>query len=137
MAGARSSSIPEARCATKRADRAADRIERRVGRRQESAQNSHGQGLLGNAQFQSGRSGTRLAKAPGMSHGNAPLALEPKLIDATSFVGRDAEVAEVTSCLAGGWRLITLFGPPGVGKTRLARRVAHEVPSVLFVDLAD
>src|SRR5687768_963761 len=72
-----------------------------------------------------------------MSHGNAPLALEPKLIDATSFVGRDAEVAEVTSSLAGGWRLMTLLGPPGVGKTRLARRVAHELSAVIFVDLAD
>ena len=37
----------------------------------------------------------------------------------TSFVGRDTEIAEVRK-LVGGHRLITLTGPGGAGKTRLA-----------------
>jgi predicted ATPase/DNA-binding SARP family transcriptional activator/Flp pilus assembly protein TadD len=41
-----------------------------------------------------------------------------------SFVGRDAEVAEVTD-LVGRSRLVTLTGPAGCGKTRLALRVAE------------
>ncbi len=41
----------------------------------------------------------------------------------TSFVGRSAERAEVARLL-GGCRVLTLSGPAGVGKTRLALRVA-------------
>lgn len=44
----------------------------------------------------------------------------------TSFVGREREVAEVTGQLS-ETRLITLRGPGGCGKTRLALEVASEV----------
>src|SRR5688500_16167234 len=42
----------------------------------------------------------------------------------SSFVGREREIAEVTRVLAGGARLVTLTGPGGAGKTRLALQVA-------------
>jgi predicted ATPase/DNA-binding SARP family transcriptional activator len=54
---------------------------------------------------------------------------------ATSFVGRGHELALVRKTLAGG-RLITLVGPGGVGKTRLAQQVAATEGSVWWVDLA-
>jgi predicted ATPase/DNA-binding CsgD family transcriptional regulator len=44
----------------------------------------------------------------------------------TSFVGRDRERAAVAAAL-GAARLVTLVGPGGVGKTRLALAVAQEV----------
>jgi predicted ATPase/class 3 adenylate cyclase len=43
---------------------------------------------------------------------------------ASSFVGREAELAEVRSRLAAGARLLTLTGPGGTGKTRLALEAA-------------
>jgi predicted ATPase len=43
----------------------------------------------------------------------------------TSFVGRDPELLELAQALAGE-RLVTLLGPGGVGKTRLALQLAHE-----------
>jgi predicted ATPase len=43
---------------------------------------------------------------------------------ASSFVGRDKEVEEVTSLLQDGARLLTLTGPGGSGKTRLALEAA-------------
>jgi predicted ATPase/class 3 adenylate cyclase len=46
---------------------------------------------------------------------------------ASSFVGRDKEVDEVVSLLQGGARLLTLTGPGGSGKTRLAIEAAAEV----------
>jgi non-specific serine/threonine protein kinase len=47
-------------------------------------------------------------------------------VDMTSFVGRRHEVAEVKRLLTAS-RLVTLTGVGGVGKTRLALRVANEV----------
>src|SRR5215831_12234382 len=45
---------------------------------------------------------------------------------ATSFVGRAAELAELRSLLAGGSRLVTITGPGGIGKSRLALQVAAD-----------
>ena len=53
---------------------------------------------------------------PGRVTGNLPAEL-------TSFVGHRGELAEVRKLLAGS-RLVTLTGPGGVGKTRLALRAA-------------
>ena len=61
--------------------------------------------------------GERLSR-PGATHGFAGAL--------TSFVGRDAEVAEVAALLA-GHRLVTVTGPGGMGKTRLAGEVARLV----------
>ena len=41
----------------------------------------------------------------------------------TEFIGRRAELARVRDALAGA-RLVTLTGPGGIGKTRLALQVA-------------
>ncbi|MET9232058.1 BTAD domain-containing putative transcriptional regulator [Lentzea sp. NPDC003310] len=45
----------------------------------------------------------------------------------TSFVGRDEELTEISGLLAGA-RLVTLVGPGGAGKTRLATEVAARHP---------
>ena len=43
---------------------------------------------------------------------------------ATSFVGRGGELAELRSLVARGSRLVTITGPGGIGKSRLALQVA-------------
>ena len=54
----------------------------------------------------------------------------------TSFVGRDTEVARVLKSL-GSARLVTLTGPGGVGKTRLAAEVSGRLAGgAWFVELA-
>ncbi|MDQ4126384.1 MAG: LuxR C-terminal-related transcriptional regulator [Actinomycetota bacterium] len=61
-----------------------------------------------------------------------PMAREPERpphnlpLELTSFVGREREVAEVKRSLGDG-RLLTLTGPGGCGKSRLAMVVAFEV----------
>ena len=60
---------------------------------------------------------------------------------ANAFVGRELEVGELLSLLRGPSRLVTLTGPGGAGKTRLALEAAAElVPEfrsgVFWVDLA-
>jgi predicted ATPase len=60
---------------------------------------------------------------------------------ASSFVGREHEAAEVVSLFAAGARLVTLSGPGGTGKTRLALEAASELVSafkagVFWVGLA-
>ncbi|WP_155359865.1 ATP-binding protein [Acrocarpospora macrocephala] len=56
--------------------------------------------------------------------------------ETSTFVGRDTELAEV-SRLMGDSRLVTLTGPGGVGKTRLAiRAAATGAEHVYFAELA-
>jgi predicted ATPase/class 3 adenylate cyclase len=71
--------------------------------------------------------------APGLAGGFGPLrslddpALRHNLpSQATSFVGRAAELAELRSLVSGGSRLVTITGPGGIGKSRLALQVAAE-----------
>jgi predicted ATPase/DNA-binding SARP family transcriptional activator/Tfp pilus assembly protein PilF len=60
----------------------------------------------------------------------------------TPFVGRAHELRELATMLAGGQRLVTLTGPGGIGKTRLALQVAHNEAAaarwrdgVYFIDM--
>jgi predicted ATPase len=52
-----------------------------------------------------------------LSNNNLPLQL-------TSFIGREREIADLKELLVGEARLVTLTGPGGSGKTRLALSVA-------------
>ncbi len=70
---------------------------------------------------------------PGLAAGFGPLrslddpALRHNLpSQAASFVGRAAELAELRSLVAGGSRLVTITGPGGIGKSRLALQVAAD-----------
>ena len=62
-----------------------------------------------------------VAGAPGSLHG-FPASL-------TSFVGRAQATAEIAAQLA-EYRLVTLAGPGGAGKTRLADLLANRAPAV-------
>jgi predicted ATPase/DNA-binding SARP family transcriptional activator/Tfp pilus assembly protein PilF len=71
-------------------------------------------------------------------------AQQPKLrlpAPATSFVGRHLDIAAVSAQLREETRLLTLTGPGGIGKTRLAIEAAAELGAqfadgAFFVDLA-
>ncbi|MBB5853433.1 putative ATPase/DNA-binding SARP family transcriptional activator [Amycolatopsis umgeniensis] len=72
--------------------------------------------------------------------GPPPAAADHLPVRLTSFVGRDDELKLVAELLAGA-RLVTLVGPGGAGKTRLATEVATRHPAhtrgrVWFVPLA-
>jgi predicted ATPase/DNA-binding CsgD family transcriptional regulator len=84
--------------------------------------------------------GLRLPASPasGPELGRAPRYHLPA--QTALFVGRSHEIAEITRLL-GASRLLTLTGPGGMGKTRLALRVAAEsagtfADGACFVDLA-
>jgi predicted ATPase/DNA-binding CsgD family transcriptional regulator len=65
----------------------------------------------------------------------------PPAVPLTSFVGRECELADLVALLRRpGVRLVTLTGPGGVGKTRLALRATAETgdtfaDGIAFVDL--
>jgi class 3 adenylate cyclase len=71
---------------------------------------------------------------PGLAEGFGPLrslddpALRHNLpSQVTSFVGRTTELAELRALLSGGSRLVSIVGPGGIGKSRLALQVAAEI----------
>ena len=97
------------------------------------------------------RTGSRpVPTVPGELTKEVPLPARPYNLPAqlTSFVGRVRETAEVTRLIVGasgnassGTRLLTLTGPGGTGKTRLALQVAaglmgHFIDGVWLVELA-
>ena len=68
-----------------------------------------------------------------LRHTNLPIVL-------TSFVGRHREIDDISQLLASA-RLVSLVGPGGCGKTRLALRVATQIAGqqshdIRWVDLA-
>ncbi|GEL23520.1 SARP family transcriptional regulator [Pseudonocardia sulfidoxydans NBRC 16205] len=67
----------------------------------------------------------------------APARKEPvhRSVALTSFVGRDADVGRVRSLLSTA-RLVTLLGPGGAGKTRLAREIVDGRAEAPVAELA-
>lgn len=69
--------------------------------------------------------------------GVPPPAVRPPDARATPIVGRDAELRSIAALIDRGERLITLLGPGGVGKTRIALEVAARAPlPSVFVGLS-
>ena len=59
--------------------------------------------------------------------------------DLDSFVGRREVLAEIENLMASGHALVSVVGPPGVGKTRIMRRWSRsteEVRPLLFLSVA-
>jgi predicted ATPase/transcriptional regulator with XRE-family HTH domain len=93
------------------------------------------QGLAVTPTITVGTTGILSAPPQHLSRSNLPALL-------TSFVGRETQVAQVQALLSDGdVRLVTLLGPPGIGKTRLSFEVAAKLRSsfpdgVCFVGLS-
>ncbi|MGZ0150099.1 BTAD domain-containing putative transcriptional regulator [Kribbella sp. WER1] len=90
--------------------------------------------LRGDAVDPAARSSAVPAPAPSAPRSNlrAPL---------TSFVGRREDVVELTRLLSNGTRLVTMVGPGGAGKTRLATETGRSLvdqagDGIWFVELA-
>jgi predicted ATPase/DNA-binding SARP family transcriptional activator len=67
--------------------------------------------------------------------GAPPATARPVVRPATPLLGRDDTVVAVLGLLS-GQRLVTVVGPGGVGKTRVALEVAHRSGALAFLRLA-
>jgi predicted ATPase/DNA-binding CsgD family transcriptional regulator len=81
-----------------------------------------------------------LLNSPSGAESSVPQSTHNLPAPITSFIGRSRELSELTGLLRAS-RLVTLTGPPGTGKTRLALEVAaalleHYQDGVYFVSLA-
>jgi len=65
----------------------------------------------------------RLASVPSTVDGATPAELPPV---SSAFAGRAADLAAIGQMLSAGTRALAIVGPPGVGKSTLALRVAHD-----------
>lgn len=87
-------------------------------------------------------SSPRPRRANGSRSTTLPLATRPLPMPPDPLIGRDREVAQIAGLVTSGpVRLVTLTGPGGVGKTRLALAVARRVAAgfadgVAYVDLS-
>jgi non-specific serine/threonine protein kinase len=85
--------------------------------------------------------GASLPRADPNASGTRPLRRGWITRPLTSFIGRQEQIAELGELIE-TTRLVTLTGPGGIGKTRLAMQVAatvqeREVHDVTFVELSD
>ena len=84
----------------------------------------------------------RFTASTGGGKDSAPRSPVPLPVTSTSLVGREHDIVEVEDLVArSGVRLVTLTGPGGVGKTRLAIAVAERLDArdsqrTVFVSLA-
>jgi predicted ATPase/DNA-binding SARP family transcriptional activator len=74
-----------------------------------------------------------LQQDPALAIRSAPRTNLPEPL--TELVGRDDAVRSLLSLLSGA-RLLTLTGPGGVGKTRLALQTARQLPNAWLVELS-
>ncbi len=140
-AGLSQEALAEAAGLSPRAVRALERGERRTAQQETVRLLADALGLSGEARARfersvdRGRAHTAAAGATGLPPSSLPTSL-------TSLVGREREVAALADLLGRpDVRLLMLTGPGGVGKTRLALRVAEVVggdypDGVAFVPLA-
>jgi predicted ATPase/Tfp pilus assembly protein PilF len=83
-----------------------------------------------------------IARSVGQAHGSPPSSRTPLPPAVTVLVGRLEEQRQLNSLLAvAGTRMVTISGPGGIGKTRLAQEVARAVEphfpdGACFVSLA-
>lgn len=66
-----------------------------------------------------------------------PVAAGEVPAEANAFFGRETELDALRLRLDAGERLLTVVGPPGVGKSRLVRHLARTEPRGFIVDCAD
>ena len=110
-----------------------------VGRRTEAVAVARRYGLLA-AEEETAGAKAKDAALDTEAQGAGDDALPPLPAPLTSFVGREREIKQIDQMLRSR-RLLTLTGPGGTGKTRLALKVAEHLrvaydDGVAFVDLA-